>query len=70
MATDKAQVTLTTEMLERVIAEWMATTSGIALPVRHTARWGWVPGQGPTLLRMEIEAVANVVPLRKGQSGG
>jgi len=63
-------VTLTTEMIEHVIAEWMANTKGLALPVRHTAQWGWAPDKGPVLVRMEIETVANVVPLRKGQSGG
>lgn len=65
-----AQVTLTTEMLESIVAEWMARQTGIELPVRHTARWGWVPDKGPTLVRMEIETVANVLPLRKGPSGG
>jgi hypothetical protein len=66
----EAGVTLTTAQLEQVIAEWMANAKGLALPVKHTARWGWVPGQGPVLIRMDIETVANVVPLRKGRSGG
>lgn len=61
-----AAVTLTTEMLERLIAEWVAKTAGIELPVRHTAHWGWAAsGSGPVLVRMEVETVANVVPLRK-----
>lgn len=70
MADVKASVTLTTEMIEQVIAEWMANTKGLALPVKHTAQWGWVPDQGPVLLRMEIESVPNVVPLRKGRRRG
>lgn len=60
-----ASVTLTTEMLESVIAEWVAKTAGIAQPVLHTARWGWTPEKGPVLVRMEVESVANVVPIRK-----
>lgn len=70
MADVKASVTLTTAQLEQVVAEWMARSQGLALPVKHTARWGWVPEQGPVLVRMEIESVPNVVPLRKGQTRG
>jgi hypothetical protein len=65
-----ARVTLTTELLERVVAEWMAERAGVPMPVQHTARWGWVPGKGPVLLEMVVESVPNVAPLRRGQSGG
>jgi len=66
----KAGVTLTTDQLEKVVAEWMARTTGLASPVRHKAYWGWVPDQGPVLVRMEIESVPNVVPLKKPREKG
>lgn len=65
-----ARVTLTTELLERVVAEWMAHEVQLPLPVRHTAEWGWTPGKGPVLISMVVEPALNVAPLRKGQSGG
>lgn len=66
----RARVTLTTELLERVVAEWMAQQVGLPMPVKHRASWGWQPNRGPVLIEMVVEAVPNVAPLRKGQSGG
>lgn len=67
----EAEVSLSTEDLERLVSEWLARVGGIAMPVRRVARWRWVIGESGPRLEMAVERVGNVVSIgHRSEVGG
>lgn len=61
MADEKRSVRLTSSDVACLLAERVAKEAGLALPVKHEARWGMEAGE--LVVYLTVEPVANVAKL-------